>query len=82
MYTTSLAQLPTLETNTIFQQGKKIASAVEYIHNNGWVHLDIKASNVFISADGKDERGKGEWERGYLNSLYIHSLHIRTMETW
>lgn len=76
MYPTSLAQLPPLETNTIFQQSKKIASAIEYIHNHGWVHLDIKASNVFISADGKDE-----WGRGYLNSLYIHSLHIRTMET-
>lgn len=44
---------PSSNLEWIALEGKRVMSALEYIHSLGFVHLDVKATNIFVSSDGK-----------------------------
>jgi serine/threonine protein kinase len=50
-YLTTLHKLPSNDLRWIAFEGNRIKSAIEYIHDKGFVHLDIKAMNIFVDAD-------------------------------
>jgi serine/threonine protein kinase len=50
-YTSSLNKCPSGNFTNIAIQGKRIMSALEYIHGEGYVHLDVKGTNIFVTSD-------------------------------
>lgn len=52
-YTSTLNKYPSGDLQWIAEEGTKVMNALEYIHTQGYVHLDIKAMNIFISVDTK-----------------------------
>lgn len=52
MYCCSLAALPQLEALVILMGLERMVHALEYIHEKGYVHMDIKSDNVFVDAEG------------------------------
>jgi eukaryotic-like serine/threonine-protein kinase len=46
----TLAALPSLEHDDAVEMGRQLCSAVGYLHRQGWLHLDLKPSNLI--ADG------------------------------
>lgn len=51
-YTTTLDKLPSGDLLFIAQEGRRLFSALEYLHSQSYVHLDVKAMNVFVDANG------------------------------
>jgi serine/threonine protein kinase len=47
-YTSTLNQHPSNCLDWIDRQGRRIWDALEYLHNRGIVHMDVKAMNVFV----------------------------------
>jgi len=52
MYLGSLGEYPAVSTRIIFREGKRLYSALQYMHKRNWVHLDVKSSNVFLDNNG------------------------------
>ncbi len=48
-----LQEKKTLPPEVAVTYAKEIANALYYIHNKGYLHRDIKSSNIFITADNK-----------------------------
>ncbi len=53
LYNCTLTELPAVTPGVILQNGKKLEQALKYMHEKKWVHLDVKASNVFVDGVGK-----------------------------
>ncbi|KAL9656405.1 hypothetical protein ABK040_005171 [Willaertia magna] len=52
-YPRSLANLLNLlRQEDVYAGGKQIIEALEYIHQLGFVHMDVKPANIFIDMDG------------------------------
>ena len=47
-----------------------VATAVEFLSSNGWVHCDVKPSNIFISGDGQP------WLGDFGSSVRVSELHL------
>lgn len=47
----TLQDVPRVFHHAILFKGRKLAEAVSYMHTKEIVHMDIKADNIFISAD-------------------------------
>lgn len=43
------------DMNTAFNIALKVIDTLEFIHSHGYVHADIKASNLLLSLESKDE---------------------------
>ena len=52
-YQATLNKYPSTCLSWIDVEGRRIMSALEYIHSQKFVHSDVKAMNVFVSHDGK-----------------------------
>jgi serine/threonine protein kinase len=52
-YTNTLDKFPSSVVDWIAVQGNRIMAAVEYLHSQSYVHMDIKAMNILVSHDGK-----------------------------
>ena len=46
------------QSNVVLKGGKQILIALEYIHKKGYVHMDVKGSNIFI------DYKTGDWVLG------------------
>ncbi|XP_043992418.1 serine/threonine-protein kinase VRK1-like isoform X1 [Gambusia affinis] len=44
-----------LKKSTVFQIGKRLVDVLEYIHENEYVHADIKASNLMLGYRDQDQ---------------------------
>eukprot|EP01031_Cornospumella_fuschlensis_P028095 gene28095-33927_t len=51
-YTTTLDKLPTGDLSAVATGGKRLLCALEYVHSQNFVHLDVKAMNVFVDVHG------------------------------
>jgi serine/threonine protein kinase len=45
----TLASMLDVPANYLMSGGKRMVEALEWVHNKGFVHMDVKASNDFIS---------------------------------
>ncbi|KAG5176848.1 hypothetical protein JKP88DRAFT_227373 [Tribonema minus] len=52
-YACVVSDQPQLTEQAILQGAERLVEAIKYIHGKGYVHMDIKASNVFVDADGR-----------------------------
>lgn len=52
-YLSTLDKFPSSALEWIAVQGNRIIAAVDYLHSQRYVHMDIKAMNIFISHEGK-----------------------------
>lgn len=52
-YTSPLNNYPSFDLKWCAEEGMRIMDALEYIHSQDYVHLDIKAANIFVSHDLK-----------------------------
>lgn len=52
-YTNTLNKYPSSDLEWIAVEGTRIMNALEYIHSQGYVHLDVKATNIFVTHDCK-----------------------------
>ena len=53
-----LSSYPIMDSEFILQGGRKIQTALDYIHKKGYVHMDVKASNIFVHQE------TGQWLLG------------------
>jgi serine/threonine protein kinase len=60
-YSTSVAKSPKFLPRNLLVQFSKLVEALNYMHLKGIVHLDIKADNIFVDAEG-------EWVLGDFGS--------------
>ena len=60
-YVCTLAQLPQLHDDALATGGEAMCAALDYVHSKSLVHMDVKASNVFIN-------GQGRWHLGDFGS--------------
>ena len=51
-YLCTLAEEPKSWPRELLEQGARMREALSYMHDREVVHMDIKASNIFIAADG------------------------------
>ena len=51
-YLCTLDKVPSGNRSRIAMEGRKLLSALQYLHAQGVVHLDVKAMNVFIDTEG------------------------------
>jgi hypothetical protein len=51
-YQCTLNKVPSGNRNRIATEGRKLLSALQYMHSEGFVHLDVKSMNIFISNEG------------------------------
>lgn len=51
-FITTLRSLPSHSLSWFGREGRRLLDALQYIHENNYVHMDVKASNVFIDSDG------------------------------
>ena len=54
--------MPSGNRNRVATEGRKLLSALQYIHSEGVIHLDVKAMNVFIDIN------TGAWHLGDFGS--------------
>ncbi|CAF1327012.1 unnamed protein product [Didymodactylos carnosus] len=52
-YCRPLANLPQLSEHIIYSNAKRIKEALEYVHSQNIVHMDVKSANVMVDMDGK-----------------------------
>ena len=70
--TNIVANFPKSRVDVLKVQFRKLLGALNYIHDNGIVHLDIKAHNIFVN-------GNGEWVLGDFGSCkYIGDKVVST----
>ena len=50
-YITTVNNCPSSDLVWIARQGQRIFAALEFIHEKTYVHLDIKATNIFVDSD-------------------------------
>jgi serine/threonine protein kinase len=48
-----LIQCASFDTIVIAAQGQRLIEAVEFIHEKGFVHMDIKGANIFVDMNGQ-----------------------------
>jgi serine/threonine protein kinase len=48
MLSAAIKKQPTLPSKTVISIGNQLASVINYIHNNGMLHGDIKPENLFL----------------------------------
>ena len=60
-YLCTLNKVPSGNKDRIALEGRKLLSALQYLHSERFVHLDVKAMNVFIDF-------KGAWHLGDFGS--------------
>ncbi|KXZ44093.1 hypothetical protein GPECTOR_74g707 [Gonium pectorale] len=53
LYASSLAKLPAAPPGAVLTGAQRMVAAVEWIHSKGYIHMDIKADNVFVDAEGR-----------------------------
>lgn len=52
-YICTLASVPPPPSSQyVIQQGQRLCDAIKFMHQKGWLHGDVKPSNIFIGADG------------------------------
>lgn len=51
-YLQSLAKSPHLFEEHLVVQGVRLVKALDYMHGKGYVHMDVKADNIFMDAAG------------------------------
>jgi serine/threonine protein kinase len=51
-YLQSLAKSPHLYEEHLVVQGVRLVKALDYMHGKGYVHMDVKADNIFMDAAG------------------------------
>ena len=51
-YASSLAKSLPFSASVLLNGGRRIQKALEYMHSKGFVHMDVKADNIFIDANG------------------------------
>ena len=61
-YQCTLNKVPSGNRNRVATEGRKLLSALQYIHSEGVIHLDVKAMNVFIDSN------TGAWHLGDFGS--------------
>jgi len=74
MYCGDVTKIPSSDLGYICRQGCRIFEAIEFIHSKGYIHMDIKAQNIFVDTDGK-------WYLGDFGSMILANKVI-TSSTW
>lgn len=68
-YGTSLAKLPQLPEHFIAEGFHRILNAIGCVHSEGYVHMDIKSANVFVTHDLF-------WDLGDFGSVRRHGEQV------
>ncbi|KAG2501151.1 hypothetical protein HYH03_000966 [Edaphochlamys debaryana] len=52
-YVLSLATMVPLPAAVVLAQGQRMVAALEHVHSKHYTHMDVKADNIFVDADGR-----------------------------
>lgn len=52
-YLGSVARGPTGSMTVLSREARRLVQAIRYIHSHGYIHMDVKADNVFYDIDGR-----------------------------
>ena len=53
LYHFTLLQNPKCWPTELLREGQRLKEAIEFMHSRGVIHMDIKASNIFIDLNGR-----------------------------
>ncbi|KAG2428097.1 hypothetical protein HYH02_014445 [Chlamydomonas schloesseri] len=74
-YVSSLAAMVPLTPAAVLAGAERISKALEWIHGKGFTHMDVKAANIFVDADGR-------WWLGDFGSAVRAGLPVKSTTTW
>ncbi|KAJ3220777.1 hypothetical protein HK099_004020 [Clydaea vesicula] len=70
-------KMKTYSDDVILNQTKKLIKSLNYLHNKGFVHMDIKLENIFVKSHSEYDSGdKDEWFLGDFGSAVMHNTKI------
>lgn len=70
LYSGTISEFPALSEQMLLTKGNQIRETLEYLHEKGWIHLDVRGANIFINHDGN-------WVLGDFNQSCSFGKKIR-----
>ncbi|KAG2424483.1 hypothetical protein HXX76_014535 [Chlamydomonas incerta] len=74
-YVSSLASMVQLPAAAVLAGGRRMVAALEWIHDKTYIHMDVKADNIFVDP-------KGRWWLGDFGSAVRKGSPVTSTTTW
>ncbi|GIL77537.1 hypothetical protein Vretimale_2937 [Volvox reticuliferus] len=74
-YVSSLRSMVQLSAAAVLAGGRRMVAALEWIHDKQYIHMDVKADNIFVDMEGR-------WWLGDFGSTVRKGSPVTSTTTW